>query len=61
MDGERRSLGLPEEVAAYARLTVSTLYDQRRRGVGLGALAFRVGRHLRWNWDEVERFIAEQR
>lgn len=61
MDDERRSLGKPDEVAAYVGLAVSTLYDQRRRGVGLGALAFRVGRHLRWNWDDVDRFIAEQR
>lgn len=61
MGDERRPLGKPKEVAEHVGLSVNTLYDQRRRGVGVGALAIKVGRHLRWSWDDVERLLAEQR
>ena len=60
MSDERRPLGKPEEVADYVGLSVSTLYDQRSRGVGIGALAIKVGRHLRWSWEDVDRLLGEQ-
>jgi len=61
MGDVRRSLGTPEQVSAYVGLSVNTLYDQRRRGVDVGALAVRVGRHLRWYWEDVDEFLGSQR
>lgn len=61
MSEDRKPLATIEEVAAYVRLTESTLYDQRKRGVGLGALATKVGRELRWNWSDVDGYLANQR
>lgn len=61
MGDQRRPLGKPEEVARYVGLSVNTLYDQRRRNVDVGGLAVRVGRHLRWYWEDVDRLLSEQR
>ena len=36
------------QVSEIVGLSESTLYQQRHRRVGIGALALRVGRHLRW-------------
>ena len=56
----RRPLAEPPEVAAYCRVSLSTLYDQRHRGVGVGALGFRVGKHLRFRWEDIDRWVTEQ-
>jgi predicted DNA-binding transcriptional regulator AlpA len=61
MGDGRRPLGTPEEISAYVGLSVHTLYDQRRRGVDVGSLAVRIGRHLRWYWEDVDEFLAGQR
>ena len=37
---------------------LGTLY--RRRTLGTGPEAFRVGRHLRYDWETVRRRLAEQ-
>ena len=37
---------------------LGTLY--RRRTLGTGPEAFRVGRHLRYDWEAVRRWLAEQ-
>jgi len=48
------------EICAHLHLPKSTIYDQRHRGVGIGALAIKVGRHLRWRWEDVDRWLDEQ-
>ncbi|WP_159460528.1 helix-turn-helix domain-containing protein [Lentzea albidocapillata] len=47
-------------MAAYLQVSKATLRDQRHRNVGVGALATKVGKHLRWRWEDIERYIDEQ-
>ena len=49
-----------EDVARIVGLPVSTIYQQRHRRVGVGALGFRTGKHLRWNSRSLEQWIDEQ-
>ena len=49
-----------EDVARILGLPVSTIYGQRLRRVGVGALAFRTGKHLRWDPDRVKSWIDDQ-
>ena len=48
------------EVAESMGLPVATLYQQRHRRVGVGALAIRVGRHLRWRPEDIEAWLDAQ-
>ena len=41
-------------------LPVATLYQQRHRRIGVGALAIRVGRHLRWRPEDIEGWLDRQ-
>lgn len=50
-----------DQVATYTKLPKRTIYDQVHRRTGVGALAFKLGRHLRWDMDEVEQYVASQR
>jgi len=43
------------ELAAYLEVPVKTLYAWRYRREG--PPAFRVGRHLRYRWSDVQRWI----
>lgn len=54
----RRPLASVEEVSAYLGVPVATLYAWRHRG--LGPRASKVGRHLRYRWADVERWLDEQ-
>jgi predicted DNA-binding transcriptional regulator AlpA len=61
MDGEgvsymhsRAPLATPEEVATYYGVPVATLYQWRHRGIG--PKASRIGRHLRYLWEDVEAY-----
>lgn len=54
----RRPLASPEEVGEFLGVPVTTLYDWRQRGIG--PKASKVGRHLRYRWSEVERFVDDQ-
>jgi predicted DNA-binding transcriptional regulator AlpA len=56
---DRPPLAKAPEVAAFFGVPLSTLYQWRYRGVG--PAGFRVGRHIRYEWSEVERWLAEQR
>lgn len=47
-------------VAEYLDVPVTTLYDQRHHKRGVGALAIKVGRHLRWRWEDIEAWLDEQ-
>ena len=44
-----------EDLAEYLGVPVATLYAWRYRNVG--PPGFRVGRHLRFRWSDVERWI----
>lgn len=58
---KRRHLAGIDEVAAFFGLSPRTLHDERQKGVGVGALAFRVGRHLRWDWADIDAFVEAQK
>jgi excisionase family DNA binding protein len=54
----RQSLGTPEQVAEYLQLPPKTLAEWRSRGIG--PRYHKVGRHARYKWAEVERWLASQ-
>lgn len=53
---ESRRMATPAEVADYLQVPVKTLY--RWRYAGEGPPAYRVGRHLRFRWSDVEGWLA---
>ena len=53
---ERRALATPVEVADYLRVPLRTIY--RWRYAGDGPPAFRIGRHLRFRWSDVEEWLG---
>lgn len=55
---EPRRMATPAEVADYLQVPVKTLY--RWRYAGEGPVAYRVGRHLRFRWSDVERWLASR-
>jgi excisionase family DNA binding protein len=57
MDHQDRLLTV-QDLADYLGVPVTTLYQWRHRKEG--PPGFRVGRHLRYRWDDVEEWIAEQ-
>lgn len=46
------------ELAEYLDVPVKTIYAWRYHGVG--PRGFRVGRHVRFRWRDVEVWLAEQ-
>jgi excisionase family DNA binding protein len=54
-----RRLATPIEVSAYLKVPVKTLYASRYEGKG--PRAHRVGRHLRYRWEDVEAWLASSR
>lgn len=57
---KRPLAGVPQ-VAEYLDLPVKTVRDQAHRRVEIGKYAFRVGRYLRWDWDDIDRFVEAQK
>ncbi|MGA5599871.1 helix-turn-helix transcriptional regulator [Streptomyces griseoincarnatus] len=57
----RRPLATREQVAEYFDLSPNTVKDQVYRQVGVGRLAFRVGKYLRWDWDDIDAYVAAQK
>lgn len=57
----RRNLAELPEVATYFGLKEKTLRDQVYRQVGVGAMAFRVGRYLRWDWADIDAWVAQRK
>ena len=53
-----RLLG-PEEVAAYLGVPLRTIYRWRSRHEG--PHGYRVGRHVRYRRDDVDRWLASRR
>lgn len=47
-----------EEVPAFLRIPVGTLYQWRHRRIG--PRSFKVGRHLRYDPADVRSWLAEQ-
>ncbi len=47
-----------EDLAAYLEVPVATVYAWRHRRQG--PPGFRVGRHLRFRWSDVQRWIDER-
>lgn len=47
-----------QELADYLDVPLKTIYAWRHRRIG--PPGFRVGRHLRFRWSDVERWIGEQ-
>ncbi|GAA0657225.1 hypothetical protein GCM10009535_40310 [Streptomyces thermocarboxydovorans] len=58
---ERRPLATLRDIVDFTGLPPRTIYDQRHRGVGIGALAFKVGTQLRWDWDDVDAWVSQQK
>lgn len=48
----------PEDLAEYLDVPVTTIYSWRYRHDG--PPGFRVGRHLRFRWRDVEQWIETQ-
>ncbi|MFF4792315.1 helix-turn-helix transcriptional regulator [Streptomyces sp. NPDC001276] len=57
----RRSLASLSDISEFTGLPRKTIYDQVHRRAGVGALAFKVGRHLRWDWADVDAWINQQK
>lgn len=46
------------EVAEYLSIPITTIYQWRYRGTG--PRAAKVGRHLRWRREDVDRWFEDQ-
>lgn len=57
MDG-RRPLASASEVSEYLQVPLNTVYQWRARGVGPRAV--RVGRYLRYRWEDVDSWLEQQ-
>lgn len=57
MEDERRLVDV-HQLATYLDVPVKTLYAWRYRRKGPPAL--RVGRHLRYRWSDIDRWVSEQ-
>ncbi|WAL64465.1 helix-turn-helix domain-containing protein [Amycolatopsis cynarae] len=57
---DARPLAGIAEIAEHLGIPPSTIYDQRYRGTGVGALAIKVGKHLRWRWKDIDAWLDQQ-
>lgn len=57
MEHENRLITV-EELADYLGVSVATLYQWRYRSEG--PPGFRVGRHVRYRWTDIEEWIEHQ-
>lgn len=55
---EKQNLGTRAEVAAYLGVPVATLAQWTYRSVGPKSI--KVGRHVRYRWSDVEKFLDQQ-
>lgn len=55
---DNRRLADVHQLATYLGVPVKTLYAWRYRREGPPAL--RVGRHLRYRWSDIDRWVSEQ-
>ena len=57
MENDDRLLTV-QELADFLDLPVRTLYTSRYRGEG--PVGFRVGKHIRYRWSDVDSWIRER-
>jgi predicted DNA-binding transcriptional regulator AlpA len=50
-----RALATPADVSTFLGVPLKTLYEWRYKSEGPPAI--RVGRHLRYRWDDVESWL----
>lgn len=55
---ERKPLATIDEISEYLGVPINTIHQWRHRGTG--PRASKVGRHLRWRWTDVEKWLDEQ-
>ncbi|MGS2640248.1 helix-turn-helix transcriptional regulator [Streptosporangium sp. G12] len=55
---ESRQLGKPPEVAAYLQVPEKTLTQWRY--LGTGPRWSKVGRHIRYRWSDIEKWLDQQ-
>jgi excisionase family DNA binding protein len=55
---QRRPLGTTDEVAAYLGVPKQTLYTWKCQSKGPRGI--RVGKHVRYRWDDVEAWLDQQ-
>ncbi|WP_326830222.1 helix-turn-helix domain-containing protein [Streptosporangium sp. NBC_01810] len=53
-----KSLGKPPEVAAYLQVPERTLTQWRY--LGTGPRWSKVGRHVRYRWSDIEKWLDQQ-
>ncbi|MDP8971160.1 MAG: helix-turn-helix domain-containing protein [Actinomycetota bacterium] len=56
-DHPRRPLATITDVAEYLGVPVQTVYRWNTRGTG--PRVFKVGRHARYRWEDVEKWIED--
>jgi predicted DNA-binding transcriptional regulator AlpA len=47
-------------VSRWVGLSLASLYAQRHARTGVGGLAIKVGKHLRWRPEDIRRWLDEQ-
>ncbi|MDX3641433.1 helix-turn-helix domain-containing protein [Streptomyces sp. MB09-02B] len=55
---ENKSLATAREVADYFHVPLRTIYQWNY--LGTGPTPIKVGRHVRYRWTEVEKWLDEQ-
>ena len=55
---ERDRLLTAEDLASFLDIPIKTLYSWRYRGEG--PVGFRVGKHIRYRWTDIERWIGDR-
>lgn len=48
----------PAELAEFLGIPVSTIYQWRYRGQG--PRGYRIGKHVRFRWDDIESWLASR-
>ncbi|MGI5515276.1 DNA-binding protein [Streptomyces sp. CA-106131] len=48
-------------MAEYLNLSEKTVRILVYRRSGIGLLAFHVGKALRWDWNDIDAFVQEQK
>lgn len=56
----RRPLATVPQLAEHYGVTPNTVRYWRQHGVGIGPLMFRVGKHLRARWADIDEYDARQ-
>jgi excisionase family DNA binding protein len=55
---DTRPMLTPQELAEHLRLPLQTIYDWRKKGTG--PIAIKVGKHLRYRWADLEKWLDAQ-